>query len=75
MEDMTDNSKIKPFEIPDEEPVIKSKWVRAKVAQEYFSICRNTLDKIATQCDAKKKIGDRLNVYNLEQIERYISTQ
>lgn len=67
---------IREFEIPEstEEQTSRSKWARAKYAQEYFGICRNTLDKLAIECDARKKIGNRLNVYNLEQIERYIST-
>ena len=53
-------------------PEAKSRWMRAKAATEYFHICRNTLDKIAHECDAVGRIGDKIKIYDIQKIERYI---
>jgi hypothetical protein len=50
------------------------KWLRPEPATKYFNIGRNTLDRLAIQCDAKKKVGNRITLYDVERIERYIRT-
>jgi hypothetical protein len=35
---------------------------------------RTALDKLAIQCDAKKKVGNRITLYDVEKMNRYIET-
>lgn len=49
------------------------KWMRAKAAMEYFKVGRNTLDKIARECSATSKFGDKIVLYDVQKIERYIN--
>lgn len=53
----------------------QEKWMRAKAAMEYFHVCRNTLDKIAHECDAVGRIGDKIKIYDVQKIERYIKVR
>ncbi len=46
--------------------------MRANAAMEYFHVCWNTLDKIAHECDAVGRIGDKIKIYDVQKIERYI---
>jgi hypothetical protein len=50
------------------------KWLRPVPATKYFNIGRNTLDKLAIDADAKKKVGNRITLYDVEKIERYLRT-
>lgn len=56
-------------------PEGQSKWMRAKAAMEYFHVSRNTLDKIARECDAVGRFGDKIVIYDVQRIERYISVR
>lgn len=51
---------------------VTSPWRRCQEAQAYFGIGRNTLDKLAAEAEAKKKIG-RVAFYNIRAIEGYIN--
>lgn len=53
-------------------PESAEKWMRANAAMEYFHVCWNTLDKIAHECDAVGRIGDKIKIYDVQKIERYI---
>lgn len=53
----------------------QSRWMRANDAMEYFHVCRNTLNKIARECDAVGKIGDKILIYDVQRIERYIKVR
>lgn len=50
----------------------KTKWLRAKAAMEYFQVSRNTLDKIARECDAVGRFGEKIVIYDVQKIEKYI---
>lgn len=49
-----------------------TQWMRAKAAMEYFHVSRNTLDRIAHECDAVGRFGEKIVIYNIPKIERYI---
>lgn len=63
------NGEIIPIEKKAEN---KPQWLRAKAAMEYFQVGRNTLDRIARECDAVGKFGGKIVVYNVPKIEKYI---
>ena len=48
------------------------KWMRAKAAMEYFQVGRTVLDKIARECDAISRFGDKIVLYDVQKIEKYI---
>jgi hypothetical protein len=50
------------------------KWLRPELATKYFNIGRTALDKLAIECDAKKKVGNRITLYDVEKLNRYIET-
>jgi hypothetical protein len=50
------------------------KWLRPDLATRYFSMGRSALDKLAIECDAKKKVGNRITLYDVEKLDRYIKT-
>jgi hypothetical protein len=50
------------------------KWLRPKAASVYFNIGRGQLDKLATACNAKKKIGARTVLYEVEKIDTYLKS-
>lgn len=52
----------------------EQKWLRAKQATDYFKVSRNTLNKIAIECDARKKMGAKVVIYDVERINRYLAT-
>lgn len=56
-------------------PEGQSKWLRTKAAMEYFHVSRNTLHKIARECDAIGRFGDKIVVYDVQKIERYIKVR
>ncbi|MBO5144881.1 MAG: hypothetical protein J6C19_05030 [Lachnospiraceae bacterium] len=69
------NNNIKPFEKKQEQKQeIKPRWLRVAAAMEYFGIGRNTLDRIAVECDAKRKVGGKIVLYDIQKLDRYIST-
>lgn len=48
------------------------KWMRAKAAMEYFHVSRNVLDKVARECDAIGRFGEKIVIYDVQKIEKYI---
>ncbi len=50
----------------------EKKWMRAKEAMEYFHVSRNTLDKIARECSAVGRFGEKIVIYDVRKIEKYI---
>lgn len=64
------SDKIVPMDKKQDSP---TQWLRAKAAMEYFQVSRNTLDKIARECDAVGKFGEKIVIYNVPKIERYIT--
>lgn len=65
----TINDKIIPMRKKQEDG---QKWMRAKAAMEYFQVSRNTLDKIARECDAVGRFGEKIVIYDVQKIEKYI---
>lgn len=52
--------------------VNESPWRRANDAMAFFQVGRATLDKVAEQAGAKRKIG-RLALYDIRTIESFIN--
>lgn len=50
----------------------ETKWLRAKAAMAYFNVSRNTLDKVARECDAIGRFGEKVVIYDVKKIEKYI---
>lgn len=48
------------------------KWLRAKEAMAYFQVGRNTLDRIARECGAVGRFGEKIVIYDVHKIEKYI---
>jgi hypothetical protein len=68
---MADENNKKPEAGNDRKEV---KWLRPKQAQEYYSMGYKLLDRIARACDAKKKVDGKVILYDIQKIDRYLTT-
>jgi hypothetical protein len=50
------------------------RWLRPKAAKGYYHMGQKAIDKIAVNCDAKKKVGDKIVLYDIQRIDRYLMT-
>jgi hypothetical protein len=52
----------------------RAHWLRPIPATKYFNMGKQTIDRIAIQCDAKKKVCNKIVLYDVEKIEEYLRT-
>jgi hypothetical protein len=50
------------------------KWLRPEAASIYFSMGRNTIDRLAQACGAKKKVANRTVLYDVEKLNEYLNS-
>jgi hypothetical protein len=50
------------------------KWLRPEAASIYFSMGRNTIDRLAQACGAKKKVANRTVLYDVEKLNDYLNS-
>jgi hypothetical protein len=63
-------TKKQPKKIIDIEP----RWLRIKAAEKYYSMGYKKIEKIANECDAKKKVDGKIVLYDIQKIDRYLTT-